>query len=154
MYKYRQQNTSLDVSLAQIKSRGYRLVATSLKPGAIPIQQLTVDQPVALCFGTEEVGLSDEVFQHVDECVQIPMFGFTQSFNVSVSVALCLQEIVGRLHQSTGNWYLSDDEKRALLLEWMIRSVRSGEQLVEKYLNAKQEACECRIMNKEQGISK
>ncbi len=134
IHKYKIEEQGVGSSLQKIKGQGYRLVATSLRAEAKPIQELNLDQKTALCFGTEEEGLSEEVYEYVDECVKIPMYGFTQSFNVSVSVALSLYELINRLHASEVKWQLSDEEKQDLRLKWMVKSIKSGEQLVERWM--------------------
>lgn len=120
--------------LMSLKNKGYSLVATSLREGAIPLSELPIDNKLALCFGTEIDGLSDEIYDHVDYQVKIPMHGFTQSFNVSVSVALFLYELVTKLQESNVNWQLSDQEQEELRLEWMTKSAQNGEKLVERFM--------------------
>lgn len=102
----------------KLKRAGYRLVATTLRPGSVPLDQLPVTGKVALLFGTEEKGLSDEAHHHADDFVWLPMYGFTQSFNISVSLALSLFNLTRRLKQSDVDWQLSSTESRWLRLRW------------------------------------
>lgn len=120
--------------LTGLKEKGYRIVATSLKGNSIPIQELDITQKTAVFFGTERMGLSDELLQVADEHVYIPMRGFTQSYNVSVSVALCLGELCGRLFASDIAWQLSSVEKRDLFLDWLIKTVPRGKSHVINFL--------------------
>eukprot|EP01041_Mallomonas_annulata_P040532 gene40532-64452_t len=73
---------------------------------------------MAFVFGTERRGISDEVIELSDELVKIPMYGFTESFNISVSVALVLNTIRTRLEESNLNWKLSEEELVDLKIKW------------------------------------
>ncbi len=126
LHRYREpggQNTS--ECLASLREQGCRIVATSLDPSSIPLDQLPLDQKTALCFGTEEDGLSRTILDEADAHVHIPMFGFTQSFNISVSAALCLHDLRKRLPDYTDDWQLQGAEKREALLLWLRNSVRN-----------------------------
>lgn len=117
----------------QLKKDGYKIVATSLRPGAVSLYDLPLDEPLALCFGTEETGLSDVAHDAADIFMTIPMFGFTQSFNISVSAALTLQTLTHKLHQDQTNWRLSADEKAEILTQWLINSTRHGNALARQF---------------------
>ncbi len=86
---------------------------------------------IALFFGAELPGLSKTVLDNADEFVKIPMFGFTESFNISVSVAICLYDIINRLKTSNIKWELSEPEKQDLLAEWLKLSVRNSEKVLK-----------------------
>lgn len=123
-------------ALAALKADGYRIVATvprehAATPNTLPLHT----GKIALLFGTEQQGLSAESCALADEFLYIPMFGFTQSFNVSVSVALCLQPLITRLHASDIAWQLTADEQRDLLLDWMYESVRAAPQLTKQFFD-------------------
>lgn len=122
------------VCLAHLRAQGYRIAATTLRPGSIPIHALDLDQPVALCFGTEETGLSDAAHDLADLFVQIPMQGFTQSFNISVTAALCLYDLTTRLRPSALPWQLTAAEKADLTLTWYLRLVRSSDVLAREFM--------------------
>lgn len=122
------------VCLQQLRRQGYRIAATTLRSGSIPIRELDVAQPVALCFGTEETGLSDEAHDLADLFVQIPMQGFTQSFNISVTAALCLYDLTTRLRPSALPWQLTTAEKQELTLAWYMGVVRQSDTLVQEFL--------------------
>lgn len=101
---------------SQLKEKGYRIAATSLRPGCIELKDLPVEQPIALCFGTEEKGLSQVAHDLADDFIRIPMFGMTQSFNVSVTVALSLQILTQK--NPTGFAPLVPEETGELLDQW------------------------------------
>ena len=105
--------------LGDLKQRGYRVLSTSLRPGGTPLSELELDQKTALCFGTELAGLSDEAHDLADGFLHIPMYGFTDSFNISVSLALSLSCLANRLRASSLDWRLSPAESTELRLQWL-----------------------------------
>ncbi len=136
LHKYRRaENNSLDC-IQKLKAKGYRIVATSPHKNGYELKDLPVDKPLALVFGTELTGISDTVREHADEFVMIPMYGFTESFNISVSAALCLHSTVERLHQTNVNWHISEEEKEELRLHWLRKSI-SRVEILEKDFWAK-----------------
>ena len=103
----------------QLRRGGYRIMATSPRQDSTALSDTAVDSKTAVFFGAEQMGVSDFALSQADELVHLPMFGFTESFNVSVSVALVLQHFVTRLHLSAVNWELPETEKRDLLNDWV-----------------------------------
>ena len=120
--------------LQQLKARGYRIVATALSEGSVPIQDLPVDQKIALCYGTEDTGLSDTILSLADTRVKIPMFGFTQSLNISVSVALSLNELSKRIRGEHSDWQLSEEERQEIKFNWLCQSVRNAKAIMDRFL--------------------
>ena len=119
----------------QLRADNYMIVATSPKAGGYTIQELPLDRKVALIFGSEIAGLSSYALEHADAFVTIPMYGFTQSFNISVSVALCAYELTKRLRQSDSAWQLSEQEMYDIKLAWLRRVVRGADELEKLFLS-------------------
>ncbi len=117
-----------EACLAHLKSEGLRVVATSLREGCVPLDELDLSTPFALLFGTEELGLSDTAHEGADEFVQIPMYGFTRSFNISVSCALALRALRERLNASDLPWRLDPADREALRLLWLRKSIGKRQQ--------------------------
>lgn len=117
-----------------LRQRGYKLAATCPHEGAFAPEDLPLNKPVALLLGSEHEGLSDYALAYADYGVKIPMDGFLESFNVSVSAAVCLYILTRRLKQQDIPWHLSDQEKTHLRLDWLTMSSRSSEALVEQFL--------------------
>jgi tRNA (guanosine-2'-O-)-methyltransferase len=120
--------------MAALRREGYHLAALTLQEDSMPLAAVSLEQPVALCLGTEEDGLSEQAHQWADSFVRLPMYGFTQSFNVSVTAALSLAALMPRLRSSVHPWRLGEDEQRALRLQWLQQSIRNGEMLAERFL--------------------
>lgn len=120
-----------------LKEQGYRLVATTPHTDAMSIEELPVEEKTALVFGTELEGLSSQALELADRYVSIPMYGFSESYNVSVSAALCLYELSRRMRASKDiDWKLTDEERKAILLNWLENSLRAGPQLKHKFLES------------------
>lgn len=134
LHRYRkEENNSLDC-IQKLKAQGYRIVATTPHEKDCNLEDLSIDKPLALFFGTELTGISDTVREHADEFVKIPMYGFTESFNISVSAALCLHTLKEKLHKSTANWHLNESEKDELLLRWLKNSIPKVELIEKDYI--------------------
>lgn len=137
LHKYRNSENNTLEAIKNLKAKGYRIVATSPNKNDVTIENLSVEKPLALFFGTELTGISETVLEHADEFVKIPMFGFTESFNISVSAALCIHSLTSDLHKSDIDWHISTAEKDELLLTWLRKSIRKVE-LIEKDFFEKQ----------------
>ena len=122
------ENPSLDC-IKKLKEKGYKIVATTPHTNDATINELDLSQPIALVFGTEHTGISEEIIAEADEFVKIPMFGFSESFNISVSVAITLNVLRNRLEQSELNWKLSPEEQTALKIKWSKKILRAGNEL-------------------------
>jgi tRNA (guanosine-2'-O-)-methyltransferase len=83
--------------------------------------------------GSEETGLSDYIHEQADYYVHIPMYGFTQSLNISVSAALCLRAMLAKLRDSNIDWRLSEEEKQQLREHWVQHSVKHLDSLLRHY---------------------
>lgn len=133
IHRHNELENNTKETLLALKSQGYRIVATSPHKHEVTIDALPVDKKLALVFGTEIDGISQEVFQLADEFVKIPMVGFTESFNVSVCAAICLYELTQRLRKSEKNHLLSEEEKAAIYFEWLKNTVQNSEGLLKDY---------------------
>ncbi len=121
--------------LHALREKGYRIVATSPSSAqANTLSALPLDQKTALIFGTERQGLSDYALSNADALVTIPMVGFTESLNISVSAAICMHDLRQRLLQSDSAWQLTEEEKIEVLLEWMRVLVKHSPELEQRFL--------------------
>ena len=120
---------------AALKEKGYDLVAATPHRDECGVDDLEIERPLAVFFGTEEEGLAAATLARMDRYVTIPMFGFTESFNVSVSAALVLRELVGRLRTAAVDWRLDEREKLDLRLQWYRAVVRGSGLIERRYLD-------------------
>jgi len=136
--KYVRSEESTARCFNDLKKKGYRLVGTTPNAETASINELDLSEKTALVFGTELRGMSDYAKEEVDELVHIPMYGFTESFNISVSAAVILNQLVSKLKQSDVAWGLTEKEKNTLKLEWYQRIVKRSDIHIKNYLNSKQ----------------
>ncbi|MCW3076508.1 MAG: TrmH family methyltransferase [Bacteroidetes bacterium] len=124
-------------TLLQLKSQGYKIVATTPHKDDYTIDTLPINQKIALVFGTEIDGISQDVYEVADEFVKIPMYGFTESFNISVCAALCMYELSTRIRKEIKNHLLTEYEKTDVYLQWLKTSIDNSKGLIENYYKAK-----------------
>lgn len=118
-----------------LREQGYQIIATTPHENDSDLNQLDITKKTALVFGTELNGISDQVKEQADGFVKIPMYGFSESFNISVSAAVCLYDLTTRIRNSANtSWNLSESYKNKLRLEWLTKSIKAGDKLVEKFL--------------------
>ncbi|MBN2612558.1 MAG: RNA methyltransferase [Bacteroidales bacterium] len=137
LYKYRNHENNTLEAINRLKYQGYRIVATSLTKESRSIEDFDIHKSkFALFFGTELNGLSETVNQNADEFIKIPMAGFTQSFNISVSAAIILYHFSRQMRDSGILWQLSKEEQTELKIKWIKQGLRNPEK-TEEYLTAR-----------------
>jgi tRNA (guanosine-2'-O-)-methyltransferase len=120
---------------ASLRSRGYRIVATLPHENDQMITDLDISQKTALVFGTELTGLTQEAIDGADAYVKVPMYGFTESFNISVCAALSLFSLTERMRRDPKlRWQLDDDDLLDLKLHWAMQAIRDGEKVIEQLM--------------------
>lgn len=119
----------------KLRSKGYKIIATTPHEKDMALEELSVDKKTALVFGAELTGLSDFALEQADGYVKIPIYGFSESYNISVSAALSLYEVSGKLRREGVDWQLSESEQTDLQLEWLKQSIRASNQLQRKFMN-------------------
>ena len=117
-----------------LKAKGYQIIATTPHENDCMLEDFDITKPSAIFFGTERLGLSEEVLQQADGFLKIPMVGFTESLNISVSAAIILQHISTRLRHSDINWKLSEAELLEKRIDWTRKSIKDIDFITKKYL--------------------
>ncbi|MFH0757465.1 MAG: RNA methyltransferase [Bacteroidota bacterium] len=126
--------THITRAVEALKKKGYRIVATSPhREGTTPETFDLEKGKAALLFGTELNGLTLRALELADEFIRIPMVGFTESYNISVSAAVILSRLRKRLEESTLDWRLGEEEKGPILLNWLRNTIRMAEQIENKF---------------------
>ncbi|MCW5898109.1 MAG: RNA methyltransferase [Flavobacteriales bacterium] len=120
---------------ADLRAKGYRIVATSPRAEDVTPATIDIDRPLAICFGTEMDGLSDAAIEEADEHLRIPMYGFTESYNLSVSAAIVLYTVIERLRASGVDWRLDAQALASIKLGWLRASIRDAK-AIESRLHA------------------
>ena len=126
----------------EMKAKGYQIIATTPHNNSCMLHEFDISKPSALFFGTERNGLSEEVIQQADGFLKIPMVGYTESLNISVSAAIIIQDITNRLRQSNIDWQLSEDEILEKRLDWTRKSIKDIEFIERKFHELKENVSE------------
>jgi len=130
--RYRQTREAIQ----HLKQTGYQIVATTPHTKDVNLPDFDISKPSAFFFGVEKDGLSEQVMSQADVFLKIPMYGFTESFNISVAAALIMYDVSERLRASDINWQLTDTEKQELYLQWLEKSIKSIELIKKKYFKS------------------
>lgn len=135
LYKYYQsEGSSVDLAFRNLREKGYKIYGTSPSTNSISIQDLEPDQKLALVFGNEHEGISEEVKSKADGLVHIPMLGFTESFNISVTASIFLFDLIKKAEKySHPDFYLEESEKNLLKMKWFRDLVKHSDIHERKY---------------------
>ncbi len=123
--------------ISEMKKKGYQVIATTPHNDSSLLQDFDVTKKSAFFFGKENDGLSDVVMQQADAFLKIPMYGFTESLNISVSAAIILQHVVTKLKETKVNWQLSEAEKLEIEMIWTQKTIKSSTEIIERYYKEK-----------------
>lgn len=123
----------IDTCISELKNKGYRIIATTPHKDSQFLDDFDVTQKAAFFFGKESTGLSDKVFKQADGFLKIPMFGFTESLNISVSAAIILQDVVAKLRKTDINWQLSEEEQLEKRMDWAMKTIKSADTILKRY---------------------
>ena len=118
-----------------LKNKGYQIIATTPHENDCLLDDFDISKPCALFFGTERDGLSEEVLQKADGFLKIPMAGFTESLNISVSAAIIIQNLTNRLRKSDLDWHLSEEEILEKRLAWAKSSIKDIKRIEARYFS-------------------
>lgn len=118
-----------------LKNKGYQIIATTPHENDCLMDDFDISKPSALFFGTERDGLSEEVMKNADGFLKIPMVGFTESLNISVSAAIILQNLMNRLRNSDVNWHLSAEEMLEKRIQWARSSIKDIKRIEARYFS-------------------
>lgn len=123
----------IDTCISELKNKGYRIIATTPHKDSQFLDDFDVTQKAAFFFGKESTGLSDKVFKQADGFLKIPMVGFTESLNISVSAAIILQDVVAKLRKTDINWQLSEEEQLEKRMDWAMKTIKSADTILKRY---------------------
>lgn len=137
--RYNQEKDNTTEAVESLKAEGYRIVATTPHNKGVELPDFNMEKgKVALLFGTEMRGLSQYALQIADEYLRIPNYGFTESFNISVSAAVILYQLTRNLHHSSVDWKLHEAERWDIKLQWLRKSIKHADLLIENFLSNSQ----------------
>ena len=128
---------NIEECFKNLREKGYRILVTEPDANGSSIDEISVtDQPLAIVMGNELEGASKYAMQHADAKVKIPMYGFTESLNISVSAAICLNTLIPKIRQSDAAWQLTLAEKEFIRLQWYRKIVKRSEIIEKEFLRS------------------
>lgn len=128
LHHHNQGENNITSCYQYLRTKGYKIYATSLHEKSQSIYDIDSSVKTAIVFGTEADGITPEAGEKADGFVHIPMNGFTESFNLSVSAAICLTILRSKLD----SWpSLSEQEKLVLRSEWYRKVVREADLILK-----------------------
>lgn len=133
--RYNRTEMNTPEAIARLRSEGYRIVVATPHNHEVDLEDFDLGKgKAAIVFGCERPGLTDVAMNEADEFMKIPMVGFTESLNVSVSVAVTLHHLTHQLrNHSTIDWHLTDIEKQKVMLDWLRQSIKRVDLLEDKF---------------------
>lgn len=132
MHRYRAPGADNTAACFRVlRQKGYRIIATVPGSPDIGLEGLDIGSPLAVVFGNEVDGLSSTAVSGADARMSIPLYGFTRSYNITVSVGIVLAAVISRLRNSDIVWQLPREEQNRLILQWYRKIVR-GSRFIEK----------------------
>lgn len=136
--RYNDPGTDNTVScLKGLKEKGYRIIAMTPHKDDELLTDFEVNTKTALLFGTELNGLSDTALNMADGYLKVPMCGFSESLNISVSAAISIFTLTNRLRSSKMNWQLNEEEVLEQKYIWAKKIVKGSGLLEKEYLQRK-----------------
>lgn len=136
LIRYRSKNANnTEACITNLRSMGYITYAADPAEDGVSIHDIDLTEgKVAILFGNELHGVSQQALKLCDRKVKIPMYGFTESLNISVSVAICLNALVSKLQADFHPYGLTVEEKEELKLQWYRKIVRKADLLEREFL--------------------
>jgi len=126
------QNTQLCIE--NLKKQGYQIIATTPHNSDITLNEVDIENnKIAILLGTELTGLSNEALSLADKKMKIEMHGFTESLNISVSAAICCQNLSNKMRKSDVNWKIKENEADEIMLNWLRNTIKSSEEIEQRF---------------------
>lgn len=136
IHQYKEGENRTEHALSDLKQQGYSILVTSPKAHAKPLEQITLDKPLAVVFGNEKSGVSQTTLDMADEIVKIPMYGFTESYNISVSAAIILHHLVERMHKEVLDWKFTPEQFLDYKLAWLKKCMAKPDYYQDYFVKA------------------
>ncbi len=135
LHRYNSDADNTAEAIRQLRDGGYRIIATMPHTDDRLIEDIDLEKgKMAFFFGTELTGISEQVIGEADEFAKVPMYGFTESLNVSVCAAIVMYNIVQRLRQSTIDWHLPEKKQAKVLLDWYKNTIKAADEILERFI--------------------
>ena len=130
--------TDIEACFRHVRQNYQTILSTHLSESSKSLHELDLNQSVALLFGNEKDGLSQEALSYSDGNFTIPQVGMVESLNISVACAVTIYEafrqrlVAGRYGQANA---LESTEKREVLQEYIRRHEERDQRAIVKRKN-------------------
>ena len=132
-HRYNQEAHNTQACIDAVRAKGYQIIATTPHESSKFVGDFDVTKKSAFVFGVEKEGVSDMMLEQADGHLKVPMYGFTESLNVSVAAAIVLQDVATRMRSTSLDWQLSQQEQADVYLAWLKKSIKSIDKIMERY---------------------
>lgn len=134
LHRHRRLENNTPSAIRELRAAGYRIIATTPHTDDVLIDELDFSKgKMAFFLGTELTGLSDTVIEQADEFVKVPMYGFTESLNVSVCAAIIMYSVMQRLRKSEIDWHLTRERQYEVLFQWYRHAIKASDEILERF---------------------
>lgn len=133
--KYNKQENNTKACFDDLRLQGYKIVATMPYKNDIFLDDLPIDNKMAIVFGSEVDGISNEAIKNADTFMKIPMYGFTESFNISVSAAITMHYLTNKLRKSNIPWQMNEEQQLDTLIQWTLKTIKYPDMVEKEVLN-------------------
>ena len=132
--KYNNKENNTKQCFDDLRSKGYKIVATMPYKNDVFLDDLDINNKMAIVFGSEVDGISKEAIKNADVFMKIPMYGFTESFNISVSAAITMHHLTNKLRKSNIEWRLNDMDRIDTLIQWTLHTIKYPDKVEKEVL--------------------
>ena len=135
IFHHNKEKNNTKICIENLKKQGYQIIATTPHNSDITLDEVDIENnKIAVLFGTELTGLSQQSLNLADKKIKIKMHGFTESLNISVSVAICCQNLSNKMRKSGIDWKINEDEEDKIILNWLRNTIKSSEKIERRFL--------------------
>ena len=137
--KIKKNNQTKSDFIKGLKKEGFKLVSTvpPSKKKSIILEDFKIEKKMIIAFGNEEKGLSSEILDESESLISAPMDGFNESYNISVSCAIIMNQIISKAKKQNKLVHLNKKEMDSLKMEWYIKSIRNSSTVIKNLMKKK-----------------
>lgn len=119
--------------IKSLKKLGFKIISTvpPSKNKSISLEKFKIEKKMIIAFGNEEKGLSREILEESDSLLSVSMDGFNESYNISVSCAIVMNQLISEAKRNKKLTYLSNSEKTKLKFDWYVKSLKNSSKVIK-----------------------
>jgi tRNA (guanosine-2'-O-)-methyltransferase len=130
LFWYERASTTIEA----LRERGYRILVSDYSEDARPIDDVPLTDKVALCFGSEQSGVSEALRETADGFFYLPSVGFTSYVNVSVAAGISIHAIDARQRREGLRTPIDAADRATLRKSWYAALARGDQPRARRYL--------------------